>query len=95
MGGNVGACLEGLFYNNQQVKQEWRECWSLLGGIILQQSTGKTRMTTFIKAKLKKSDHQMNIDTAANITKYHIKHNSKDGHIYVFMKRWKVSCVTS
>ncbi len=35
----------------------------------------QTRMTTFIKAKLKKSDDQTNIDkyrVAANITKYHI-----------------------
>ena len=32
-------------------------------------------MTTFIKAKLKKSDYQMNIDknrVAVNITEYHI-----------------------
>ena len=35
----------------------------------------KTRMTTFIKAKLKKSDDQTNIDKykgAANATEYHI-----------------------
>ena len=34
-----------------------------------------TRMTTFIKAKLEKSDDQTNIDKykeAANITEYHI-----------------------
>ncbi len=36
----------------------------------------KTRMTTFIKAKLKKSDDQTNIDkyrVAENITEYHCK----------------------
>ncbi len=36
----------------------------------------RTRMITFIKFKLKKSDDQMNIDkcrVAANITEYHIK----------------------
>ena len=35
----------------------------------------KTRMTTFIKSKFKKSDDQTNIDkyrVAANITEYHI-----------------------
>ncbi len=36
---------------------------------------GETRMTTFIKATLKNSDDQTNIDKyreAANITEYHI-----------------------
>ena len=36
----------------------------------------KTRMTTFIKMKLEKSDEQRNIDkykVALNITEYHIK----------------------
>ncbi len=36
----------------------------------------KTRMTTFIKTKFKKSDNQRNIDkyrVASNITEYHIK----------------------
>ena len=36
----------------------------------------ETRMTTFIKTKLKKSDDQTNIDkyrVAANITVYHIR----------------------
>ena len=38
----------------------------------------KIRMLTFIKAKLKKSNDQTNIDKyrlAANITEYHIKSN--------------------
>ncbi len=40
-------------------------------------------MTTFIKAKLKKLVDQVKIDKnkiAANITEYHIKDSSKDGH---------------
>ena len=38
-------------------------------------SIGKTRMTTFIKTKFKKSDDQTNIDkyiVVANITEHHI-----------------------
>ena len=42
--------------------------------------TDITRMTTFIKAKLNKSDDQMNIDkfrVAANITEYHNVYEKK------------------
>ena len=46
-------------------------------------------MTTFIKAKLEKSDDQMNIDkyrVAANITEYQIK-LSKSQHSKITLKK--------